>query len=361
MDNWKTWRNNLQKKFKTHPLEIIQWEITRRCDLQCQHCGSPKEGVNLENELTAEEAINVFKQIKNEFDLSNFKFITLTGGEPFIRKDIWDILSLFKSFGWVTTIQTNGNYLSNNPEKIFNLYELGVKGIGLDLDGLTEYHDNLRRKDGHWNQIINLLQKILHFSKSNNDFLVTVTTVVTKKNINSLPDLWEIIKNINPHRWRLLPIEGVGRAKNDLILEKEDYVKLLNFIKEKRLENIDVSGSVQIELGCIGWFGKELEGRIRPYVWSCIAGHTVLGILYDGSLGACAHIDRAFIQGNVREDNILDVWENRYKIFRKRPEQSICKDCTEKNFCTMPMHKLDSSGKIRECVYGLTKGGGKNE
>lgn len=345
---WHTWRKNLGEKFAKHPLEIIQWEATRRCDLQCKHCGSPKEGVNLANELKTEEAMHVFTQIKNGIDLSGLKFVTITGGEPFLRSDLFEILALFKSFSWITTIQTNGNFLAQYPERISELVMLGIAGIGLDLDGTRNLHDDLRRRTGHYDQTVGLIQGCLKFS----DVLhVTVTTVVSKQNIESLPVLWKEIEKINPHRWRLLPVENIGRAqKNGLALDQKDYLKLLSFVTEKRLEKLNEQ-SVQTEIGCIGWFGKSLEGAIRPYIWSCIAGRTCLGIMYDGGIGACAHIDRAFLQGNIREDNICDVWENGFKTFRKRTQQKKCQNCSEKKFCTLPMHRLDASGKIRECVF----------
>ncbi len=351
---WAYWRKNLGEKFAKHPLEIIQWEATRRCDLQCKHCGSPRENVNLQSELSTKEVISAFTQIKNGIDLSGFKFITITGGEPFLRADLFKVLALFKSFGWITTIQTNGNFLAQNPERIPELLNLGVAGIGLDLDGAEELHDDLRCRLGHWRQTRELVKKLLKYS----DVLhTTVTTVVSKQNISSLPNLWKEIEILDSHRWRLLPIENIGRAKNkNLALDRADYLNLLSFVTEKRLLKLNEQ-SVQTELGCVGWFGKNLEGAIRPYVWSCIAGRTCLGIMYDGGISACAHIDRAFLQGNVRKDNIYDVWENSFEIFRDRPKQKICLCCPEKDFCTLSMHKLDAFGRIRECVFNnLTEG-----
>lgn len=345
---WKRWRKNLARKFQIHPLEIIQWEATRRCDMCCVHCGSPKEASDLSSELTTGEVEAALRQIHDEFDLSGFKFITITGGEPFLREDLGYVLGLFQSFGWITTIQTNGNYLAHNPDAIPRFVSLGVAGIGVDLDGNEDMHDSLRGRVGHYRQTQELIRNLLGFSAV---LHTTVTTVVTKETLAVLPELWETIRNLNPHRWRLLPVETIGRAgASTLGLDGADYISLLNFIAEKRLLHLG-EARVQTELGCNGWLGTSIEGVVRPYIWSCIAGRTCLGIMHDGGLGACAHIDRAFLQGNVREDNILGVWKNGYGIFRNRPPQELCSGCKEKAYCALPMHKLQPNGKLRDCIF----------
>ena len=357
MNSWEMWRNNLESKFEIHPLEIIQWEATRKCDLNCVHCGSPKEGA-INKELDTAEIVNAFREIKRDVQPVDFKFVTITGGEPFLRKDLLQVLAEIKKLGWITTIQTNGNWLAKNSERITELIELNVRGIGLDLDGPEKVHDQFRQKEGHFQQTVALAKKLL---KHNDILHTTITTVVTSSNFQCLNEMWDIISDLNPHRWRLLPIESVGRAeKNDLRLQPEQYRKLIEFVREKRIQNISQKHSVQIELGCIGWLGPKIEGWVRPYIWSCIAGRTCLGILYDGSLSACAHIDRGFVQGNVREKNIAQTWMRKYKIFREeRPKPSLCAECDQANYCTLPMHKLCASGEMRDCAHLTYKKGGE--
>jgi len=347
--DWLNWRKRLGRKFSRHPLEIIQWEATRNCDMNCRHCGSPKEDACDQKQLTTSEIIEAFREIKRF--RKRIKFAAITGGEPFLRADLFEILSEISSLKWTSTIQTNGNWLAQKPEKIFDLLQLGVRGIGVDLDGTEALHDKLRNRPGHYRQTTALLEKLLAHS----DVLhVTITTVVNKENIECLPGLLKTIKKINPHRWRLLPLEKIGRSRgDDLTLDASGYNSLLHFVSRRNILDVFSQDKTQLELGCMGWLGKEFEGIVRPYVWSCIAGRTCLGILHDGSLSACAHIDRSFIQGNVRTDSICDVWEKGYQIFRKRPEQEMCLGCGEKKLCTLPMHKLGSDGKLCGCVHKI--------
>ena len=285
---WNQWRINLEQTFENHQLQILHWEATRRCDLKCRHCGSPMERVDLGQELTTVEAIAAFSQIKKEFDLNNFQYVTITGGEPFERVDLFEIISLFKSFGWLTGIQTNGNYLAWHPEKISALIKLGVGGIGVDLDGPKEDHDWLRSQKGHFDQTVGLVKELMRY---NPNLFVIVTTVVSNKNFPHMEKFWqETIQELNPHRWRLIPLDGIGRSEmSKLLLNSASCRKLIDFISEKRLANFGDRKSVQTELACTGWLGRKLEElRVRPYVWSCIAGRTCMGILYDGSLAGCS-------------------------------------------------------------------------
>ncbi len=341
------WRKKLSAVWEERKVTMLQWETTRRCDLNCKHCGSPKEKSDASQELTTAEVVRAFTEIKNTFNLSQLRFITLTGGEPFLRKDLLEIIALFHSFGWITTIQTNGNHLAKYPEMIPKLVRIGVRGIGIDIDGTKKFHDDMRNRSGHFDQSVENIKRLLAYS----DILhVSTTTVITKENIKCFPELWKMISEINPHRWRLLPLEAMGRSNgSELVLSSEEFQWLADFLLKINIENRGQK-KVQAELGCVGWTGKEYEGRLRPYIWSCIAGINCLGILYDGGLSACAHIDRAFIQGNVRNGNIAEVWKNKYQIFRQRPKQELCKECTEKEFCTIPMHKLGGDGKLRGCA-----------
>ena len=130
----------------------------------------------------------------------------------------------------------------------------------------------------------------------------------------------------------------------------------MEFIKEKRIENFG-KRAVQTEFFCTGWIGKKWEFWVRPYIGSCIAGKTVLGIMHDGGIGACAHIDRSLIQGDVRMHGIKEIWEKRFQIFRDtKPYEnplnaSLCDGCEEREFCTGCMHKAGPDEKLRECVY----------
>ena len=100
-ENWtslfETWRERIETLIKDHPLQIISWEATRRCNLRCLHCGSPSEEVNHAEELTTEEVVGALGEIARDLDMSQFRHINITGGEPFVRNDLIDVLQAISS------------------------------------------------------------------------------------------------------------------------------------------------------------------------------------------------------------------------------------------------------------------------
>lgn len=185
-----------------------------------------------------------------------------------------------------------------------------------------------------------------------------VSTVVTKLNIGELKQLRNIIQELNPQRWRLIPLEPIGRAAiniPDAVLTSEDIECLVEFVIECRTQEVDNPNITQTELGCGQWYGKELEGLIRPYIWHCIAGINTLGIHYDGSIAACNNINPFFLEGNIRNDNIKDVWEKRYERFRKYDwkKNGECLDCPDWDLCHGgDMHRRRPDGTmIGSCFF----------
>ena len=348
------WRERVQEWVCRHPIQMIYWETTRNCDLQCIHCGSPKETWDRNQELTKEEVVGVFRRLAQGTDFSEFKFVSLTGGEPFMRVDLLDILSEISILGFnPITIQTNGNYIARHPDVIDRLMNVRVMGIGTNLDGLELTHDSFRNMAGNYKNAIRTIKLVVPLKEKIHS---TITTVITHQNVGELEQLRDVVRELNPDRWRFAPFDPIGRGTRakDLLLRPDDYRRLIEFAKKERLEHIDDKTQTQVELACGGWLGTNLEGYVRPYIWHCVAGINLLGILYDGSIASCSNIPREFVEGNVRNDDILEVWNKRFLKFRsfEWKKTGPCIDCSEWNFCQGgPMHKRLPDGTMLNCIY----------
>jgi radical SAM protein with 4Fe4S-binding SPASM domain len=333
---------------------MVYWEVTRNCDMKCIHCGSPSETWESEKELSDGEVLRSFKRLAEGIDWSEFKFLSLTGGEPFVRPNLVNILSELNDLGFnPITIQTNGNYMARHPETLEQLLKINVTGMGTNFDGLPETHDSFRNMPGNFENARKTIELIAPLKDKIHS---TITTVVSKKNIHELEALRDIIRKINPNRWRFAPFDPIGRGKiaQEFLLDSDDYKYLLDFVKRERLQYIDDKMQTQVELACGGWLGIDLEGRVRPYIWHCVAGINLLGILYDGSIASCSNIPRDFTEGNVRTDDILDVWKNRFEKYRNREWKKVgdCTDCDQWEYCQGgPMHKRLPDGTMLNCIF----------
>jgi radical SAM protein with 4Fe4S-binding SPASM domain len=318
------------------------------------HCGSPSEEVDLGQELSTQEVIGAFEQIATDFDMSQFRHINITGGEPFVRKDLLKVLrSIYRySFYRNIDIQTNGVILADHPELLSELKKWGVTGIGVSIDGLEQTHDAFRRIQGGFAKAFKAARLCVEHG-----YTVTVSVVAHKKNIDEIRELYELIKDeIKPRIFRIMTIDPIGRAEFDseYLLEPEQVRQVIGFLKteyQKNCSDYADQNTTMVELGCGGWLGKELEGTVRPFIFHCIAGINNLGILYDGKLASCSNISREFIEGDLRIENIKDVWENRYQRYRnfEWKKTGLCVDCAEWDYCHGgPMHL---SHYTKRCIY----------
>lgn len=351
--SFQSWCGRVQEYVVRHPIQMIYWEVTRNCDMVCVHCGSPRETWEPEKELTDEEILGVFRRLSEGIRWEEFKFLSLTGGEPFVRPNLINVLTEINNMGFnPITIQTNGNYIAHHPETLEQLLRIGITGMGTNFDGLPETHDSFRNMKGNFENAKTTIEMIAPLKDKIHS---TITTVVSRKNIGELVALRKIVREINPNRWRFAPFDPIGRGETatEYFLTPDDYRYLIEFIQKERLEYINDKTMTQVELACGGWLGIELEGKVRPYIWHCIAGVNLLGILYDGSIASCSNIPRDFIEGNVREDDIIEVWEKRYKLYRNRDWMKIqeCTECDQWDFCQGgPMHKRLPDGNILNCI-----------
>lgn len=237
----------LMKKYKEdqlqkHELIDLFWECTLTCNAKCKHCGSSAEKKKYDGELSTEEIKNAFKQIADDME-SNKILINVTGGEPLVRQDLFEVMEYAtKELGFHWGMTSNGMLL--NEEKIQKLKEANMETISISIDGLEKTHDEFRGVPGSYKLIMNNIKKL---KEANFLRHIQVTTVVHKKNINELEELYEEVCKLGIKSWRLASIDPIGRAKenDELLLNGQDLKKLLDFIKTKKK-----SKKIELTYGC---------------------------------------------------------------------------------------------------------------
>jgi len=169
---------------KKYEPRIGLYELTLRCNMRCIHCGS-SAGEKRTDELTTKEWNNVTKQLA---DL-NCKEITLLGGEPFLRKDWYEISKEINNYGLKITIMSNG--LLINEKTIEKLVKIQPKVVSVSIDGSnSKTHDKIRQVKGSFDksmQVIDNLKKA--------GITTTVVTSINKLNFKELPELKEMLRN----------------------------------------------------------------------------------------------------------------------------------------------------------------------
>jgi len=300
-------------------------------------------------DMPFQDFINVAKQVAQQYDPSKV-MIVLTGGEPLMRKDLPEFGKQIKALGFSWGMVSNG-YLWT-PELFRSLRNSGLRSATISLDGLENSHDWLRGKTGSFQRALNAISLLA----AEKGMVYDVVTCVNQRNINELNDIKKLLIESGVKRWRLFLIDPIGRASQnpELLLNSKQFRYVLDYIIENR-KGKDISTSY----GCDGYL-DEYENNIRDGFFFCRAGVHVGSVLSNGDISACPNINRGFIQGNIYKNDFLDVWNNKFEIFRNRKhfKTGICKNCKEWKNCRgdgMHLHEPGNESPLI-CYNKLLRG-----
>ena len=309
------WRQKENLIREEHPLRQLFWECTLRCDLKCRHCGSDCKMKAASSDMPKEDFLHVLDSIAAKTDPHKV-FVIISGGEPLMRRDIEECGRAIYEKGFPWGMVTNGLHLT--PQRWQELLKASIHSMTISLDGLEEDHNWMRGND----QSFQMVSQAIDMLVATEGFLFDIVTCVNRRNYPKLDEIKEFLISKGVKRWRLFTVFPVGRAAldPDMRLTNEEFRGVFDYIKKVREEDQ--------------------------------AGVTVGSVTADGSIAACASIRADYHQGNIYEDDFMEVWENRYAAYRQREwmRTGECANCKYFRYCQgNGMHLRDADGKLLFC------------
>lgn len=290
----------------------MAWEITRRCNLRCVHCRSSSEMVVDEHpDFPIEEAFRIIDDIAGYAS----PVVVLSGGEPLMRPDVFDIARYGTAKGLRMCLATNGSLVTDKTCK--GIRESGIRIVSLSLDGSTaEAHDAFRKQAGAFDRVINAAGL---FKKHGIDFIINSS--FTKQNETEIPHVYKLAKAIGATAWYLFMIVPTGRGAeimNDLI-SKEHYEDILNrhYEMEKDETEMLVRPTCAPHYYRLSLQRAKEEGigfRRRSLKFStggskgCLAGQLICLMDVDGNVLPCSYFP--IPAGNIRAQSFREIWED---------------------------------------------------
>jgi len=327
---------------KLHPLHEVVWECTLRCNLHCRHCGSDCHTVSTQRDMPLQDFLRVLDSVKRSGADSHHVMITITGGEPLMRPDLEECGRAIyeREFPW--GMVSNGLFLA--PERFKRLLAAGLHAMTLSLDGLADLHNWMRGNPHSFERVDAALDLLVHEPS----IVFDVVTCVNHRNYPTLPQIRDYLIKKGVKAWRLFSIFPVGRAAQDpeMWLSPQEFKGMFDFIRQTRKEGI-----IKASYGCEGFLGN-LEGEVRDRFFMCHAGISNASVLADGSISACPSIRADYHQGNIYQDDFMEVWEKRFQPYRDRSwmKRDECKDCKFFRYCRgNGMHLRDGNGQLLFC------------
>jgi radical SAM protein with 4Fe4S-binding SPASM domain len=302
------------------------WEITLRCDLGCQHCGS-RAGHARSDELTTKECLDVVEQLAE----LGVREVTLIGGEAYLRPDWLEIVGAIRRHDMQCTMTTGGRGITR--ERATDAAAAGLMSVSVSLDGLEATHDRLRALDGSYAAA---LRALAHLGEAG--IPVSVNTQINRWTWRDLPALLDVLIERRAHGWQLALTVPMGRAADRPELLLQPYELLEVFPLLAGLQPRAEAAGVRIFPGNnVGYFGpyEELLRQRMPgqHAGSCGAGRSVLGLEADGTLKGCPSLHtNEWGAGSVRGHSLRELWE-RATPLRYTRDRSVndlwgyCRDC----------------------------------
>jgi radical SAM protein with 4Fe4S-binding SPASM domain len=281
---------------------FIQWHLTERCNLRCRHCyqsdgGEPAEMSLPEVVEVLDEISGTLRDWAEAYEMELSPSLNVTGGEPFLRGDIFDILHEMRGRGFEIYLLTNGTLIDKGRARA--LSSLGVRGVQVSIEGPEEVHEGIRGK-GSYTRSISGVKNLL-------DAGLRVTLNVTLSNLNAryMGDLLLLALTLGVQRLgfsRLVP-SGRGLALRREGLEPwqlRDIYEALLSVDLRGLEVVtgdpvasQMTSRANGDMGCTAHGG-------------CSAGVAGLTLLPDGTITPCRRLPIPI--GNIKRDSLREVW-----------------------------------------------------
>jgi len=312
---------------------MVAWEVTRTCNLNCMHCRAGGRRESTKGELTTEESLRFLAKLAGFAPRCT---VIVTGGEPLLRKDIFELIGAGTRLGLKFVAATCGEPIT--PPVLVSLRKAGVRRISISIDGATaDTHDRTRGVAGAFDVATNAARLAAAAR-----FPFQVNTVVSKANLHELQPIIDLAVDLGAVAWHpfLFVPTGRGAEMGELTLTPAEYEDVLVWFTQ----TVDAL-PLQVRPTCAPQYrriaGQQDKAKGAPRRRSmrssgCLGGRSFVFVGYDGTVQACGFLPVA--GGNLRETefDLRPIWNSSplFEALRDRSRLSgRCGACDNRDTC----------------------------
>ncbi len=297
---------------KENAIRLIFWELTARCNLRCMHCRAEAQEDFAVGELSTAEVIQVARDIRETGD----PILVLTGGEPLVRPDFFEIANECTKIFTRVALATNGTLIDDSLAR--RIVSTGIQRVSISVDGAkAQTHDSFRSMEGSFAQALAGFDALKQAGVS-----VQINVTVTRKNDSEIEDLLQLCLEKGAdafHIFMLVPVGCGAQISEDVRLSPEEFESRLIWLFEKSVELAD---KIHIKATCAPQYFRimreqasrmRIEDRNRIFeskadgsplhatTRGCLAGSSVCFISRTGDVQPCGYMP-------IRVGNVLEVF-----------------------------------------------------
>lgn len=358
---------------------VISWNLTKACNLLCSHCYLPTNSIqqfnptnhsiiksgqpqcttqDIKDELDTNNALKVIDDIA---ELNPNIILILTGGEPLLREDLFDLSSYASRKGMMVLLGTNACLINNDVAR--KLKDNGFSGIGISLDSIhPDIHDSIRGMKGSWKSAIEGMKAC-----KRQGLEIQIQTTVFKRNYDEIPELVAFAHDMGARVFNLFFLVCTGRGQDITDITPKQYEDALKQIY--KLHN-QYEGKMLVSAKCaphyrrIAYEMNPESALVKYYSGGCPAGTNYCRITPEGNVTPCPYMDTSC--GNLKEKSFAEIWNNSSILKELRESElkgrcgecefeSMCKGCRARAYVTTGDQMAEDSW----CDYEPGKHGGK--
>jgi Fe-coproporphyrin III synthase len=325
------------------PGPVVIWNLIRRCNLTCKHCYSISADTDFKGELSTQEIFNVMD------DLKAFKVpvLILSGGEPLLHPDIFDISHRAKAKGFYVGLSSNGTLIDENNIK--TIVAVGYDYLGISLDGLRETHDRFRRQSGAFDKSLTAIRLC-----RDHGIKIGMRFTLTQDNVHEFPQMLQLMDEENIDKFYLSHLNYAGRGNKN---RKDDVIhkmtrQTMDLLFDRALEMLQAGKQREFVTGnndadgvyLLLWAKRHFPDKVehlRAKLTQWGGNSSGVNIANIDNLGN-VHPDTFWWHynlGNVRERPFSEIWSDISEPFmfglkkRPRPLKGSCAICRYQSIC----------------------------
>ncbi len=330
-------------QFSSDATPIVVWNSTNRCNLSCQHCYINAEDHEYAGEFTTAEA----KAFIDDLATMKVPVLLFSGGEPLVRRDLFELGAYTIEKGIRPVISTNGTLIT--PEMAQRIKATGFQYVGVSLDGTEEVHDYFRGKKGAFQETLTGIRNSIAAGNKTG-----IRFTVNKLNYDTLSDILDIVEREKIPRFCMYHLVYAGRGKEmaELDTTPEQKRQTIELLIERTLDFHKRGIEVEIlttdnhadGIHILQYFERTQPERVPEIKellamhGGCSAGQKMANVDPQGNVHACQFWGHKTL-GNVRKQPLSQIWNNTQDEFlcKLRDKSSYisgrCGECRYKDFC----------------------------
>jgi len=301
-------------------VRMIAWEVTRSCNLNCVHCRAASSCGPYPGELSTDKCL----KLVDEIAATSSPVIILTGGEPLLRPDIFEIAAYGTSKGLRMVMATNGTLVT--PAVAKKMRESGIQRVSISIDGKDAHsHDTFRQEKGAFDKAMSGIEIL-----KNSGMEFQINTTITTNNLSQIKDILKLAKDIGAAAHHIFLLVPTGRGK-DLAAQAitaADYEETLMWFHQESM-----NCEIQLKATCAPHYfrimhqnkpkseklAKKPGGHFHESTRGCLGGITFCFISHVGQVQPCGYLELNC--GNVKKMSFSDIWDNS-EVFRNLRDYS---------------------------------------